>query len=110
MASDMTLLALVELQEPLREFRAFSVGAVHDALNFEVPIEEVPRVVPLIRKVMENLPLKKRFGVELTVPVVADVKIGTRWGSAEEVPAEVSRSRYHLEGWLRDHSPDLEVA
>jgi len=29
---------------------------------------------------MENLPLEKTFGCELSVPIVSEVDVGTHWG------------------------------
>lgn len=105
-ASDMCVLSLNRLMSIFRArgYAASSVGTVHDAINFEVPISEVPRVVPLIRYVMENLPLQDWFGVTLNVPIVADVKIGTRWGEAEEVAGEISSSPKALRKWLKERS------
>jgi uracil-DNA glycosylase family 4 len=110
MASDMTLLSLVQLGGKLRHFAARSVGTVHDALNMEMPVQEVATVVPYVRHVMENLPLERDFGVRLTVPVQADVKVGTRWGSALEVPADISQSSGSLHDWLGQHRQLLGLA
>lgn len=93
-ASDMTLMALVLLDRNFKRMRlrAHSVGTVHDAINFEVPVDEAPKVIPIVRKVMENLPIEKTFGVRMNVPIVADVAVGRRWGGATELPSEVSSS------------------
>lgn len=108
MASDMTLLALVLLQPYLMiDYEARSVGTVHDAVNFEMPVGEVPKVVPLIRRVMEDLPLETMFKVHLDVPIIADIKIGTRWGSALEVPGDVSGDGILLKRWMRDHAHEM---
>lgn len=103
-ASDLAIMSLVSMSRWLRKngYRAHSVGTVHDAINLEVPIEEVPYVVPRLRYEMENQPLHK-YGIHLNVPIVADVKIGTRWGDSIEVPNEVSSSRRALESWLNDY-------
>lgn len=110
-ASDMCLMSLVSLSQKFRELglRAHSVGTVHDAINFEVPLGEVAAVVPLIRETMENLPLQRDYGVVLDVPIVADAKIGTRWGSAKEVPGDVSCRPVRLQEWLRDHAEEVGV-
>lgn len=101
-ASDMTLMALVSLEHRLRKkgFHAHSVGTVHDAINFEVPRDEAPLVVPIIRHTMEHLPLHK-FGVHMNLPIVADAKIGTRWGDSIEVPNDVSSDSKRLARWIR---------
>lgn len=90
MASDMTLLSMVSLQRQFRasELDCHSIGTVHDAINFECKIGELPRVLPIIKDTMESLPLKRMFGVELDVPVVADLKVGRYWGDAVELSEE----------------------
>lgn len=87
MASDLCLLSMVLLDREFRRrgLRAAPIGTVHDAINFEVPDEELGVVIPLIREIMENPPLEKLFGISLTVPIVADIKAGARWGTGEEL-------------------------
>lgn len=91
-ASDMALLAGVRLSKKFREMnlRTSLVGAIHDAVNFEAPDDELAIVLPLIKDEMENLPLQKLFGTDVTVPIVADLKVGSRWGGARPLtPDEV---------------------
>lgn len=101
-ASDMTLMSLVILTRLFREkgLKAHSVGTVHDAINFEVPESELHIVVPLIRKVMENLPLERTFGVVMNLPIIADVAVGKHWGGAEEIPGEISQSPAAMIKWM----------
>lgn len=108
-ASDMTLLALVRLSQKFERLglRAHSVGTVHDAINFEVPVEELSRVVPMIKHEMENLPLQELFGVNLTVPIQADAAIGTRWGDKVEVPDDVARDKKEFSRWYKEHLHEL---
>lgn len=89
MASDMALLSLVHTARLFRRLgiEAYPIGAVHDAVNFEVRIDDLPRALPLIKNTMENLPLERLFGINLSVPIVADLKVGSHWGGATEVPA-----------------------
>jgi hypothetical protein len=38
---------------------------------------------------MEDMSLvRKRFGIEVDVPIVADLKIGSRWGGSIEIAPE----------------------
>jgi uracil-DNA glycosylase family 4 len=96
-ASDMALWSLVRISEKFREqgLATRPVGAVHDACNFEGPEEEMAVVLPIIKNEMENLPLEEVFGVNLTVPIIADLKLGKRWGGAKELTPE---QIYHWEG------------
>jgi len=103
-ASDMALLSLVHTARAFRklELQAWPIGTVHDAVNFEVEGKDVARAVPLIKHTMENLPLQKLFGVVVDVPIVADVKVGVRWGGATEVPADVAMSEELMATWMKD--------
>lgn len=107
-ASDMAALSLVHTARAFRrlDLHAWPIGTVHDAVNFEAEAAYVPKVIPIIKNTMENLPLERLFGVIVDVPIVADVKIGTRWGSAKEVPADVAMSESLMVEWMKE----LQVA
>jgi DNA polymerase I-like protein with 3'-5' exonuclease and polymerase domains len=85
MASDLMLFSMVQLQPHLNPNEAAMVGTLHDAIFFEVREEKVHDYIPIIREVMENLPLRRTFGIELSVPIVADVEVGQHWGEGETV-------------------------
>lgn len=85
LASDLMLLSMVTLHTKMDPKKAKIVGTVHDSILFEVRDDEVDHHVQLIKKTMENLPLKKKFGVQLTVPIVADITVGQHWGEGVEV-------------------------
>jgi DNA polymerase-1 len=104
-ASDMVVLALISLHREFRAkgLKARSVGTVHDAVNFEAPIEELDYVLPRIKYHMENLPLKEMFGINLDVPIIGDVCVGRRWGLKEDIPAEIVNSPASLDIWLSKH-------
>jgi len=104
-ASDMAVMALVLIDKELRRrgLRARSVGTVHDAINFECPEEELEEVVPLIKHYMENVPIEEWFGVHLDIPIIGDVKIGRRWGGADEVENNVVTNPKLFRNWLEEH-------
>lgn len=89
-ASDMALWSLVRVQ---RRFDAMgltatAIGTVHDAINFEVPADEMRYALPIIKATMEDTdPLEKEFGVMMNIPIVADVKVGKYWGGSHELTA-----------------------
>jgi DNA polymerase-1 len=85
LASDLMLMAMNELHEKMDPKEARIVGTVHDSLLMEVREDSVDKWVPIIRHTMENPPLKKKFGVELDVPIVVDITVGTHWSEGEEV-------------------------
>lgn len=56
----------------------------HDQIGFEIREDRVDHYLPIIKEVMENLPLKKTFGLDFTVPVVADVEEGQYWQGIDD--------------------------
>lgn len=104
-ASDMALLSLVHTARKFRRdgLQAYPIGAVHDAVNFEVSIGDAPAVLPIIKHTMENLPLERLFGVHMSVPIVADIKVGTHWGGATELTDVTLLERPDaLAGWINE--------
>lgn len=76
-ASDLTLFAMVQLHPFMNPRDIAMVMTTHDSIDFEVREERVDYYEPLIKDVMENLPLKTSFGCELTVPIRADTEVST---------------------------------
>jgi DNA polymerase-1 len=84
-ASDLTLFAMVTLHKEVlnpREIRM--VMTVHDSIRFEVREEMIGEYSHAVKQVMETLPLRRTFGTELTVPIVADVDWGTHWAGTPD--------------------------
>jgi DNA polymerase I len=73
-AADLIKLAMIEIDRRLRSdgFKSRMILQVHDELLFEGPTEEMPRLRELVKPVMET-------AHPLSVPLVADVKIGDNW-------------------------------
>ena len=78
-ASDLMLFSMVQLQPQLDRRSAFLVGTLHDAIFLQVREDAIDEVAPLIKEVMENLPLKHTFGVEIDIPIVVDVEYAQHW-------------------------------
>jgi hypothetical protein len=52
----------------------------------------------MIKAEMENPePLRKLFGVEMNVPIIADLKVGRRWGGSKEISPEM------IADWQDEH-------
>ncbi|HEX5589906.1 MAG TPA: DNA polymerase I [Candidatus Limnocylindrales bacterium] len=75
-AADIVKIAMIRLDARLAAggFRARPLLQVHDELLLEVPRDEVDRLVPVLREVMEG-------ALPLTVPLTVDVKVGDDWES-----------------------------
>ena len=107
-ASDMCALSMVLLAKQFRSqgVKAWPIGTVHDAVNWEIHGDALEVALPQIKYTMENLPLEDLFNITLDVPIIADAKVGTRWGQAKEVPGKLlglrAADNVRLAEWLRD--------
>jgi DNA polymerase-1 len=74
-AADIIKIAMNTLWRELRErgYRARMLLQVHDELLFEVPASELQPVADLVCSTMES-------AMELSVPLVVEVKHGKNWG------------------------------
>lgn len=81
-ASDLMLFGMVCLQEVLDPAECFMVGTLHDGIFFECKEDKVEKWGPVIKETLENLPLKRTFGFDPSVPIVCDVEAGQHWGEA----------------------------
>jgi len=79
LASDMMLLAMIQLEKLLPEDEARLISTVHDSIIFEIREDKVDKWVTVIRDEMENVPLEHLFDCILTVPIVVDIKVGDYW-------------------------------
>ncbi len=72
--ADLIKLAMIALDRKLteRNLKTRMVLQVHDELLFEAPFEETAEVGALVREEMEGV-------VKLSVPLVADVAVGSNW-------------------------------
>lgn len=81
LASDLMLLSLVRLSDTLPQRDARIVGTVHDSILLEARASVAFDVANTVKEVMEDMsPVKKMFGYEITVPIVADVEVTQHWG------------------------------
>jgi DNA polymerase-1 len=73
-AADLIKLAMIEIDRRLaaETFESKMILQVHDELLFEGPEDEMERLHPLVKTVMETV-------YPLRVPIVAEVKIGPNW-------------------------------
>ena len=90
LASDMNLLGMIEVMERFRrqDIEANMLGLVHDATLFEIADDQVGEALRAIKDTYENLPLQRKFGVSIDIPIIADLKVGKYWGDAKELTEE----------------------
>lgn len=92
LASDLMLFSLVRLHSRMRGTdEAHVLGTVHDSILFAIREEMVDRWVPVIKSTMEDMDTVKRiFGCDITVPIVADIEVGSHWGEGTPWKGELS--------------------
>jgi DNA polymerase-1 len=93
LASDMAVMGMNLINERLEaeglSDDAYCLGLVHDAVNFEARDEVVPLVLPIIKDSMEDMDnLRRKFGLHMTMPIIADLKVGRHWGDSIELQPE----------------------
>lgn len=82
---------MVHINQRLRDagYAANCLGLVHDAINFEVRNDHIADVLPIIKDTMEDMSIvRRKFGVNIDIPIIADLKVGQHWGDAEEITPE----------------------
>jgi DNA polymerase-1 len=108
-ASDMALLSMTLINAEFKRqgIAGNCLGLVHDAINFEIRDDDLRRALPIIKDTMEDAtPLRRKFGTILTIPIIADLKIGRHWGDAHEVSDEaVVYDPDLLNHWLAENHP-----
>jgi DNA polymerase-1 len=82
-ASDLKLMALVELANTIDWNNCKIIGEVHDSILGIVRIGKVNHYMNYIKKVMESPAILKKFGVKIPLPVVVDIELGA-WGSGKK--------------------------
>jgi DNA polymerase-1 len=80
-AADIMKIAMIRVAARLRAegFRSRLLLQVHDELLLEAPLDEVARLVPVVRETMEG-------ALALDVPLTVDVKTGVDWESMTPMP------------------------
>jgi len=73
-AADLIKLSMIHLSRRLAKERlkAYMILQVHDELVLEVPVDEIDKVQPLVKEVMEN-------AMKLSVPLVVETGYGRHW-------------------------------
>jgi uracil-DNA glycosylase family 4 len=82
-ASDLMLMSVIEVDSKIPKSRCRIIGTVHDAGLYIIKNEHINDIVPQIKKIMEKPELLKTFGVNIKVPIVADVSVGD-WGNGKD--------------------------
>ncbi len=75
-SADIIKIAMIRLHEVLQNYQGYLLLQVHDELVFEVIPEESEKLQAEIKSVMES-------AVQLSVPLVVDIRVGENWMEAK---------------------------
>lgn len=78
-ASDLTLMSVVEIDQTFPKDKVRLVGSVHDSILMEIRNDYLDEALPKIREIMRNPKILSELGVQLTVPLEAELEVGD-WG------------------------------
>lgn len=84
-AHDLTLMALNRVSTQLAGSPVRLMLEVHDEMDALAPNHMVQETAEMMKTTMEDVSWLHRFGIDLGVPVVADIEIGTHWGDVHEM-------------------------
>lgn len=87
-ASDLAVLSMIHINARFKELSipAHCLGLVHDAINYEIRDDYLPQALPIIKDTMEDMSIvRKKFGVIVDLPIIADVSVGQHWGDKIEL-------------------------
>lgn len=83
-ASDMNLMSAVQIRQEIDPEDCRIVGTIHDAILMEVKIESLGWVTRKVKSIMEAPKLLDEMRVELSIPIISELKKGN-WGAGEEI-------------------------
>lgn len=84
LASDINLLAAIEIDQRIDNSYCQIVGSVHDSLLILVRRDKLDYVAHRVKAIMENpTALREVFKVKLKIPLVAEAKVGA-WSKGEK--------------------------
>lgn len=103
--SDMMLMAMamIDAEFTKQGLDAHIIGTVHDAGLVEARDDCVDEAMRVMKSCMEDRlidSLRRKFAVRLDVPIIADLKVGSHWGDAQEVPGDIVFEPRKLRMWL----------
>ena len=79
--ADQKYLALMCLKSYCQAHGVIFAWDLHDGLYFYIPKAVTADAVPRIKHILDNLPYKRAWGVDLPIPMTFDAKVGPAWGS-----------------------------
>lgn len=85
--SDFNLAAALAIHKRFPPYLVKITGTVHDSCLLWIKKDHTIELLPKIKELMEYPPAVKKLGLQLTVPIVVNFKIGP-WGSGYEIKGD----------------------
>ena len=79
---DFKAMGMLEIDDKTDHEEVIIKGEVHDSVLMWVKTDTLDRNLPLIKHCMENPSLISEFGIQLPVPLLVDLEVGT-WGAGK---------------------------
>jgi len=86
-ASDLKLMSMIEIDELVEaefEDTAILFGEVHDSILLEVRNDVLEEVTKKVLRIMSHPHILDELGIEITVPIMAEAKVGKSLGQAKD--------------------------
>ena len=85
--ADLVPSIIVELFNKLKPYKSYICSTIHDSIIVDVHPEEYTEVLKIVYETMNdgNNIMKRRFGLTIDVPLVAEVKVGKNGFDTKEV-------------------------
>lgn len=82
--ADQKYLAMAVLRPYLNHIGAYFAWDLHDGIYMYVPTEKVARAAVEIKRLLDNLPYQKAWGLTPPIQLPWDCKVGTSWGGLKD--------------------------
>lgn len=79
-SGDLKAMAMIQIYETFNQKDVVIKGEVHDSILMWIRTDMLEKHIPVIKSIMEHPNLLEVFGINMTVPLVADFELGP-WGT-----------------------------
>jgi DNA polymerase I-like protein with 3'-5' exonuclease and polymerase domains len=86
--ADQKYLALMVIKDYVWSIGARFKWDLHDGIYLQVPKTKTKEAAVTIKHMLDNLPYKKAWGIDLPIPMPWDCKIGPTWGGLRDYDFE----------------------
>ena len=104
-ASSLGVMATSSVEHEIDDAYLACIAFVHDAIYAIVPKRYVLWGARTLKRYMESVPIKEWFGIDMKVPILADVSFGENMGDTHELKGLTSSGPYDFSRFADGDSP-----